>query len=139
MSSRAMWSCDVYLEWVSPAFLLPDTAPDISVAFPLFTTQMYNNLGINWASTLVAFLSLSCTPLPMYAQNIYASLTDADLSHRLFYIYGERIRVRTKFGREANEIGQAMRRTATMGSVQEKTRSYEDQTARAQPGGPAGV
>ncbi|KAI5449540.1 mitochondrial import receptor subunit tom20 [Naganishia albida] len=92
------------------------------MAFPLFTTQMYNNLGINWASTLVAFLSLSCTPLPI-----------------LFYIYGERIRVRTKFGREANEIGQAMRRTATMRSVQEKTRSYEDQTARAQPGGPAGV
>jgi hypothetical protein len=35
------------------------------VAFPLFTTQMYHNLGVNWASTLVAFLSLACAPLPM--------------------------------------------------------------------------
>lgn len=51
-------------------------------------------------------------------------------------MYGERIRVKTKFGREANEIGQAMRRTVTM---TEKTRSYEEQTARAQPGGPSGI
>ncbi|KAJ9096132.1 hypothetical protein QFC20_006507 [Naganishia adeliensis] len=54
----------------------------------------------------------------------------------VFYMYGERIRVKTKFGREANEIGQAMRRTATM---TEKTRSYEEQIARAQPGGLSGI
>lgn len=35
-------------------------------AFPLFTTQMYHNLGVNWATTLVAFLSLACAPLPVY-------------------------------------------------------------------------
>lgn len=32
--------------------------------FPLFSTHLYNNLGLNWAGTLVAFLSLACTPMP---------------------------------------------------------------------------
>jgi hypothetical protein len=35
--------------------------------FPLFVTPMYHNLGVNWASTLVAFLALACAPLPLYA------------------------------------------------------------------------
>ncbi|KAJ9091785.1 hypothetical protein QFC21_007088 [Naganishia friedmannii] len=89
------------------------------MAFPLFTTQMYDRLGINWASTLIAFLSLACAPLPI-----------------LFYIYGERIRVKTKFGREANEIGQAMRRRL---SGVEKSRAYEETTVGASPSGPSGV
>jgi hypothetical protein len=122
-----------------PGTLSLKPTPDVAAAFPLFTIQMYNNLGINWASTLVAFLSLSCTPLPMYANSIPGASGMLISSHSLFYIYGERIRVRTKFGREANEIGQAMRRTATLRSMQEKTRSYEDQTSGAHPGGPAGV
>ncbi|KAK4893303.1 MFS siderochrome iron transporter 1, partial [Elasticomyces elasticus] len=29
-------------------------------AFPLFTTQLYSNLGIHWASTIPAFLALIC-------------------------------------------------------------------------------
>lgn len=33
-------------------------------AFPLFTTQMYNKLGIHWASTVPAFLALACVPMP---------------------------------------------------------------------------
>lgn len=32
--------------------------------FPLFSTQLYGNLGLNWAGTLIAFLSLACTPMP---------------------------------------------------------------------------
>lgn len=32
--------------------------------FPLFSTQLYRNLGLNWAGTLIAFLSLACTPMP---------------------------------------------------------------------------
>ncbi|KAL1967131.1 hypothetical protein VTN77DRAFT_3422 [Rasamsonia byssochlamydoides] len=34
------------------------------MAFPLFTTYMYHNLGIHWASTIPAFLALACTPFP---------------------------------------------------------------------------
>lgn len=33
-------------------------------AFPLFTTQMYDGLGIHWASSIPAFLALICVPFP---------------------------------------------------------------------------
>ncbi|PYH94538.1 MFS general substrate transporter [Aspergillus ellipticus CBS 707.79] len=33
-------------------------------AFPLFTTPMYHNLGIHWASSIPAFLGLACLPFP---------------------------------------------------------------------------
>lgn len=35
------------------------------VGFPLFVAPMFKNLGINWASTLIAFLALACAPLPL--------------------------------------------------------------------------
>ncbi|KAJ5730681.1 uncharacterized protein N7483_005189 [Penicillium malachiteum] len=33
-------------------------------AFPLFTTYMFENLGIHWASCIPAFLALACVPFP---------------------------------------------------------------------------
>ena len=48
---------------------------------PLFTIQMYHTLGYEWASTLMAFISLACCLIPY-----------------LFFIYGARIR---KFSRYA--------------------------------------
>jgi multidrug resistance protein len=33
-------------------------------AFPLFTTYMFQNLGIHWASSVPAFLALACVPFP---------------------------------------------------------------------------
>jgi hypothetical protein len=104
-------------------------------AFPLFTAQMYERLGINWASTLIAFLALACTRMPMWVFLSYV-LPRPLIVSSLFYIYGERIRVKTKFGREANEIGMKMRRSATM---EEKLQLYRQNTARAHPGGPGGV
>ncbi|KAK4650249.1 MFS siderochrome iron transporter 1 [Podospora pseudocomata] len=56
-------------------------------AFPLFTTYMYQDLGIHWASTVPAFLALACVPFPL-----------------LFWKYGARIRKRCKYAREAEEI-----------------------------------
>ncbi|QIW99200.1 hypothetical protein AMS68_004718 [Peltaster fructicola] len=53
-------------------------------AFPLFTTQMYNNLGIHWASSVPAFLALACVPFPF-----------------LFYKYGAIIRKKCKYAAEA--------------------------------------
>ncbi|KIK53036.1 hypothetical protein GYMLUDRAFT_179447 [Collybiopsis luxurians FD-317 M1] len=49
-------------------------------AFPLFTVQMFNNLGTNWAATLVALICLVLAPMPF-----------------LFYKYGAKIRERSKF------------------------------------------
>lgn len=34
-------------------------------AFPLFTTQMFNRLGLHWGYTLVAFISLVLAPVPV--------------------------------------------------------------------------
>ncbi|KAK9466862.1 major facilitator superfamily domain-containing protein [Lipomyces arxii] len=48
--------------------------------FPLFSVQMYDDLGYAWASALLAFLCLACTPFPF-----------------LFYKFGERLRSRSRF------------------------------------------
>lgn len=61
-------------------------------AFPLFTTQMYDALGIHWASSIPAFLALACLPFPF-----------------LFYKYGEKIRLRCKFASEAAAALEKMR------------------------------
>ncbi|KAJ9154866.1 Fluconazole resistance protein 1 [Pleurostoma richardsiae] len=61
-------------------------------AFPLFTTQMYGNLGIHWASSIPAFLALGCLPFPI-----------------LFYKYGDRIRMRCEYAAEAALVLQRMR------------------------------
>lgn len=53
-------------------------------AFPLFTTYMYNNLGIHWASTIPAFLALACVPFPF-----------------LFYKYGSQVREKCKYAAES--------------------------------------
>jgi multidrug resistance protein len=49
-------------------------------AFPLFTTQMFVNLGINWAATLLGGTALLLAPMPF-----------------LFYKYGARIRSKSSF------------------------------------------
>lgn len=62
------------------------------MAFPLFTTYMFRNLGIHWASSLPGFLALACVPFPF-----------------LFYRYGHKIRMRCEFAAEAAEVLQRMR------------------------------
>lgn len=53
-------------------------------AFPLFTKQMYDKLGTQWASTVPAFLSLACLPMPF-----------------IFFKYGPAIRQRCKYSAKA--------------------------------------
>lgn len=48
--------------------------------FPLFTHAMYTNLGVAWASSLLGFLCVVFLPVPI-----------------LFYIYGARIRAKSKW------------------------------------------
>ncbi|KAB5570740.1 major facilitator superfamily domain-containing protein [Coniochaeta sp. 2T2.1] len=61
-------------------------------AFPLFTTYMYRNLGLHWASSIPAFLALACMPFPY-----------------LFWKYGGRIRMKCKFAAEAARTLEMMR------------------------------
>lgn len=56
-------------------------------AFPLFTTYMFENLGIHWASTIPAFLALACVPFPF-----------------LFFKFGPQIRKRCKYAAEAERF-----------------------------------
>jgi DHA1 family multidrug resistance protein-like MFS transporter len=48
--------------------------------FPLFTHAMYHNLGVPWASSLLGFICVVFIPVPI-----------------LFYIYGARIRAKSKW------------------------------------------
>ncbi|KAL8835690.1 MAG: hypothetical protein Q9170_003229 [Blastenia crenularia] len=62
-------------------------------AFPLFTTYMYDGLGIHWASSVPAFLALACVPFPF-----------------LLYKYGPAIRMRCKYARTAAEVMEQLKR-----------------------------
>ncbi|GAB7361428.1 hypothetical protein MBLNU230_g1484t1 [Neophaeotheca triangularis] len=47
----------------------------IAAAFPMFATSLYEGLGVQWATSVLAFACLALTPAPI-----------------LFYVYGKRIR-----------------------------------------------
>lgn len=55
------------------------TAKWIAV-FPLFGIQMYEGLGFQWATGLVAFVTLALMPFPY-----------------IFFRYGKRIRAKSRF------------------------------------------
>lgn len=52
----------------------------LGAIFPLFTIQMYENLGIHWAGSVFAFLSLALLPIPW-----------------LLFKYGHRLRKNSRF------------------------------------------
>lgn len=56
---------------------------------------MYQALGIHWASSIPAFLSLACLPFPF-----------------LFYKFGDKIRAKCKFAAEAAEVLARYRQSA---------------------------
>lgn len=58
----------------------------IGAVFPLCTTQMYHNLGIHWASSIPAFMTLVCMPFPL-----------------VMYRYGMQVRMKCKYSFEAAE------------------------------------
>ncbi|KAF2276256.1 MFS multidrug transporter-like protein [Westerdykella ornata] len=64
-------------------------------AFPLFTFQMYRNLGIHWASMIPAFLSVACAVFPF-----------------ILYKYGATIRKKCKYAAEAEAFMERMRARA---------------------------
>lgn len=48
--------------------------------FPLWTVQMYNGMGFQWASSLLGFVTLALLPVPW-----------------VLFLYGERVRGRSKY------------------------------------------
>ncbi|KAF9695801.1 hypothetical protein EKO04_005949 [Ascochyta lentis] len=61
-------------------------------AFPLFTKQMYDGIGIHWASSVPAFLAVACIPLPF-----------------LFYKYGATIRQKCKYAAQSEAFMEKIR------------------------------
>ncbi|KAF2136221.1 uncharacterized protein K452DRAFT_139243 [Aplosporella prunicola CBS 121167] len=51
-----------------------------AAAFPLFGVQMYNSVGYQWATSVLAFLALAMAPFPYF-----------------FYRYGKRLRGKSRF------------------------------------------
>lgn len=76
-------------------------------AFPLFTKQMYDSLGIHWASSIPAFLAVACIPLPF-----------------LFYKYGFQIRSKCKYAAQSEAFMQRMRARAA-GTTEEQPAGAE--------------
>ncbi|KAL4780156.1 major facilitator superfamily domain-containing protein [Aspergillus varians] len=72
---------DVYLMFANSAIAANTLVrSSLGGAFPLFATQMYHKLGVNWASSLLGFLTLAMIPIPI-----------------VFFIYGKKIRAMSKF------------------------------------------
>ncbi|EPS94316.1 hypothetical protein FOMPIDRAFT_1026243 [Fomitopsis schrenkii] len=72
---------DTYLGYTASALSASTMVRSaVGAAFPLFTTQMFKNLGTNWACTLIGLLGLLLAPSPF-----------------LFYKYGRVIRSKSKF------------------------------------------
>ncbi|KAL2074775.1 hypothetical protein VTL71DRAFT_8554 [Oculimacula yallundae] len=78
--------------------------------FPLFTTYMYQDLGIHWASSIPAFLALACVPFPF-----------------LFYKYGEGIRLKCKYAKEAAEFLEQMKGGQKGGNQEAEAESGEEE------------
>ncbi|KAJ6094075.1 hypothetical protein N7467_002920 [Penicillium canescens] len=83
-------------------------------AFPLFTTYMYKNLGIHWASSVPAFLALACVPFPF-----------------LFYKYGPAIRTRCKFAGQSEAFMRKVQEQADTTPAEEEKVEYDRTEAPA--------
>lgn len=75
-------------------------------AFPMFTSYMYENLGIHWASAVPAFLALACLPAPF-----------------ILYKYGAAIRSRCTYSALAERAMAELRQKAATGASAEKPES----------------
>ncbi|KZF25574.1 MFS multidrug transporter [Xylona heveae TC161] len=72
---------DAYLMFAASALAANTFIRSIfGACFPLFGRQMFNNLGIQWAATLLGCLAAIMVPIPI-----------------VFYKYGHKIRQRSKF------------------------------------------
>lgn len=74
--------CEIFLLVSGTTYALREMLKLIRLeaAFPLFGTQMYHKLGDQWATTILALLTAVMAPFPY-----------------IFFLYGERIRVNSRF------------------------------------------
>jgi hypothetical protein len=80
-------------------------------AFPLFTPDMFDALGIHWAASIPAFAALACVPFPF-----------------IFYKYGAKIRSRCVYSAQSEAVMAQLRAKAIASDVQ--TSELEEKTSR---------
>lgn len=80
--SAALYLIDVYgaLSGASAMAAIGIVRYLLGAAFPLFTVQMYDALGIKWATALLAFICVLMLPIPL-----------------IFYRFGSAIRRRSRY------------------------------------------
>lgn len=85
-------------------------------AFPLFTAQMYEALGIHWAAALPGFIALACIPFIV-----------------VFWKYGARIRAKCKYSADAERQMNAMiaARMAAMQQSKDEESAVQGRETRA--------
>ena len=72
---------DVYLMYANSAIAANSLLRAMAGGgFPLFAVQMYDKLGVPWATSLLGFLTVAFLPVPI-----------------LFFIFGKRIRKLSRF------------------------------------------
>ncbi|CAI7568833.1 unnamed protein product [Penicillium bialowiezense] len=72
---------DVYMMFANSAIAANTLVRStVGGAFPLFAAQMYQSLGVAWASSVLGFITVAMIPIPI-----------------LFFIYGSKIRAMSKF------------------------------------------
>ncbi|KAI1497293.1 membrane transporter [Biscogniauxia marginata] len=83
---------DAYLGYAASALAASVVLRSVAGAvFPLFTTEMYNSLGIHWASSIPGFMALIFVPCLA-----------------IFYRFGHVIRRKSRFGQEAANFAEGM-------------------------------
>ena len=72
---------DTYLTYAASALAANSIFRCTAAAvFPLFTTQMFNNLGTQWGTTLLGSIAILLAPIPFF-----------------FYKYGAWVRSKSRF------------------------------------------
>lgn len=67
---------DVFIRYANSAISANTIVRSVFAAsFPLFSSKMYHNLGVPWATSLLAFFAIAFIPIPI-----------------VFYLFGNRIR-----------------------------------------------
>ncbi|KAL4865780.1 hypothetical protein BDV12DRAFT_145960 [Aspergillus spectabilis] len=78
---------DSYLNFAASAFAANTMMRSmVGACFPLFTRQMFNNLGIQWAGTLLGCIAVVMIPIPV-----------------LFLVYGPRLRRKSRLAPYADK------------------------------------
>ncbi|KAJ4292013.1 hypothetical protein N0V90_009912 [Kalmusia sp. IMI 367209] len=81
---------DSYLAYSASALAASTVLRSLAgAAFPLFTNDLYNKLGIHWASSIPGFLALVFVPCLV-----------------AFYKWGHILRTKTRFGQEAAKLAE---------------------------------